>query len=170
MEPHRKMSTSKLVKLRLPIDYPLPAYYKSYSQEMDEYIFDSDIGMFSGDMPVRILNNWALYNSDSRLIPLEFIPMKSGAENDTVIFGSGFMREDDGSCCSTAESAQLSSSSSKSCQEDQGISIYLSPIKEWVIEFGGSMICITIQTDLAWYKLRQPTKQYAPWCIGVSLC
>ncbi|PUZ36567.1 hypothetical protein GQ55_9G048500 [Panicum hallii var. hallii] len=157
----------KISETEIANDYPLPAYYKSYSQEMDEYIFDSDNGMFSGDMPVRILNNWALYNSDSRLIPLELIPMKSGAENDTVIFGSGFMREDDGSCCSTAESAQLSSSSSKLCQEDQGISIYLSPIKEWVIEFGGSMICITIRTDVAWYKLRQPTKQYAPWCEPV---
>ncbi|CAL4936475.1 unnamed protein product [Urochloa decumbens] len=155
----------KISETEIANDYPLPAYYKSYSQEMDEYIFDNDIGMF--DLPVRILNNWALYNSDSRLIPLELIPMKSGAENDTVIFGSGFMRDDDGSCCSTAESVQLSSSSSKSCQEDQGISIYLSPIKEWVIEFGGSMICITIRTDVAWYKLRQPTKQYAPWCDPV---
>lgn len=140
----------KISETEIANDYPLPAYYKSYSQEMDEYIFDSEIGMLSDDMPVRILNNWALYNSDSRLIPLELIPMKSGAENDTVIFGSGFMREDDGSCCSTAESVQLSSSSSKSCQEDLGISIYLSPIKEWVIEFGGSMICITIRTDVAW--------------------
>jgi len=75
--------------------------------------------------------------------------MKPGAENDTVIFGSGFMRDDDGSCCSTAEPMQLSSSSSKSNQ-DLGIPIYLSPIKEWVIEFGGSMICITIRTDVAW--------------------
>ncbi|KAL6638047.1 hypothetical protein ACP70R_025619 [Stipagrostis hirtigluma subsp. patula] len=152
----------KISETEIANDYPLPAYYKPYSEEMDEYMFDSDIGMFSDDMPVRILNNWALYNSDSRLISLELVPMKSGAENDTVIFGSGFMREDDGSCCSTAEPAQLSSSS-KSYQEDPGIPIYLSPIKEWVIEFGGSMICVSIKTDVAWYKLRQPTKQYAPW-------
>ncbi|TVU44569.1 hypothetical protein EJB05_04014 [Eragrostis curvula] len=157
----------KISETEIANDYPLPAYYKPCSQEMDEYIFDSDIGLFFDDMPVRILNNWALYNSESRLIPLELIPMKSGAENDIVIFGSGFMREDDGSCCSTAEPAQLSSSSSKSYQEDPGIPIYLSPIKEWVIEFGGSMICITIRTDVAWYKLRQPTKQYAPWCEPV---
>ncbi|GJN23014.1 hypothetical protein PR202_gb10628 [Eleusine coracana subsp. coracana] len=157
----------KISETEIANDYPLPAYYKSYSQEMDEYIFDSDIAMFFDDMPVRILDNWALYNSDSRLIPLELIPMKSGAENDVVIFGSGFMREDDGSWCSTAEPAQLSSSSSKSYQEDPGIPIYLSPIKEWVIEFGGSMICIRIRTDVAWYKLRQPTKQYSPWCDPV---
>ncbi|XP_006650735.1 DNA (cytosine-5)-methyltransferase 1A [Oryza brachyantha] len=157
----------KISETEIANDYPLPAYYKPYNQEMDEYIFDSDIGKFSDDVPVRILDNWALYNSDSRLISLELIPMKAGAENDTVIFGSGFMREDDGSCCSTAERAQLSSSSSKSNQEDPGVPIYLSPIKEWIVEFGGSMICIAIRTDVAWYKLRQPTKQYAPWCEPV---
>ncbi|XP_052148425.1 DNA (cytosine-5)-methyltransferase 1A [Oryza glaberrima] len=157
----------KICETEIANDYPLPAYYKPYNQEMDEYIFDSDIGMYSDDVPVRILDNWALYNSDSRLISLELIPMKAGAENDIVVFGSGFMREDDGSCCSTAELAQLHSSSSKSGREDPGVPIYLSPIKEWVVEFGGSMICITIRTDVAWYKLRQPTKQYAPWCEPV---
>ncbi|EEC81621.1 hypothetical protein OsI_25142 [Oryza sativa Indica Group] len=155
----------KISEAEIANDYPLPAYYKPSSQEMDEYIFDSEDSFYS-DVPVRILNNWALYNADSRLIPLELIPMKAGAENDIVVFGSGFMREDDGSCCSTAESAKLSSSSSSNHQ-DAGVSIYLSPIKEWVIEFGGSMICITIRTDVAWYKLRQPTKQYAPWCEPV---
>ncbi|KAK3124625.1 hypothetical protein QOZ80_7BG0589580 [Eleusine coracana subsp. coracana] len=161
--PSQKNVYIKISEAEIANDYPLPAYYKPFSQEMDEYIFDSDDSIFSDDVPVRILNNWALYNADSRLIPLELIPMKSGAENDIVVFGSGFMREDDGSCCSTAESAK-SSSSSKSDQPDAGVPIYLSPIKEWLIEFGGSMICVTIRTDVAWYKLRQPTKQYAPWC------
>jgi DNA (cytosine-5)-methyltransferase 1 len=140
----------KISEAEIANDYPLPAYYKPHNAEMDEYIFDSDAGLCVDDLPVRILNNWALYNSDSRLISLELIPMKSGAENDIVIFGSGFMREDDDSCCSTAEPTQLSSSASKSDQEDQGISVYLSPIKEWVVEFGGSMICISIRTDIAW--------------------
>ncbi|KAL6647284.1 hypothetical protein ACP70R_014721 [Stipagrostis hirtigluma subsp. patula] len=165
--PSQKNVYIKISEAEIANDYPLPAYYKPSSQEMDEYIFDSDDSIFSEDVPVRILNNWALYNADSRLIPLELIPMKSGAENDIVIFGSGFMREDDGSCCSTAESAKSSSSSSKSDQPDAGVPIYLSPVKEWLIEFGGTMICITIRTDVAWYKLRQPTKQYAPWCEPV---
>ncbi|KAL5196611.1 hypothetical protein ABZP36_000123 [Zizania latifolia] len=164
--PSQKNVYIKISEAEIANDYPLPAYYKPSSQEMDEYIFDSDDCMYS-DVPVRILNNWALYNADSRLIPLELIPMKAGTENDIVVFGSGFMREDDGSCHSTAESANSSSSSSKSDNQDAGVPIYLSPIKEWVIEFGGSMICITIRTDVAWYKLWQPTKQYAPWCDPV---
>ncbi|CAM0876888.1 unnamed protein product [Alopecurus aequalis] len=157
----------KISEAEIANDYPLPAYYKPRNPETDEYIFDSEDGMSVDDLPVRILNNWALYNSESRLISLELIPMKPVAENDIVIFGSGFMREDDDSVCSTAEPTQLSSSSSKSDQEDQGIPIYLSPIKEWFVEFGGEMICISIRTDLARYKLRQPTKQYAPWCDTV---
>uniref|UniRef100_K3ZQ11 DNA (cytosine-5)-methyltransferase n=1 Tax=Setaria italica TaxID=4555 RepID=K3ZQ11_SETIT len=165
--PSQKNVYIKISEAEIANDYPLPAYYKPANQEMDEYIFDGDDSIFSDDVPVRILNNWALYNADSRLISLELIPMKSGAENDVVIFGSGFMRDDDGSCCSTAESVKSSSSSSKADQSDAGVPIYLSPIKEWLIEFGGSMICITIRTDVAWYKLRQPTKQYAPWCEPV---
>jgi DNA (cytosine-5)-methyltransferase 1 len=148
--PSQKNVYIKISEAEIANDYPLPAYYKPFSQEMDEYIFDSDDSIFSDDVPVRILNNWTLYNADSRLISLELIPMKSGAENDVVVFGSGFMRDDDGSCCSTAESVKSSSSSSKADQLDAGIPIYLSPIKEWIIEFGGSMICITIRTDVAW--------------------
>ena len=149
-KPTQKNVYIKISEAEIANDYPLPAYYKPFSQEMDEYIFDSEDCMFSDDVPVRILDKWALYNADSRLISLELIPMKSGAENDVVIFGSGFMREDDGSCCSTAESAKSSSSSSNADHQDAGVPIYLSPIKEWVIEFGGSMVCITIRTDVAW--------------------
>jgi DNA (cytosine-5)-methyltransferase 1 len=149
-KPTQKNVYIKISEAEIANDYPLPAYYKPSSQEMDEYVFDSEDGMFSDDVPVRILDNWALYNADSRLISLELIPMKSGAENDIVVFGSGFMREDDGSCRSTAESAKSLSSSSKADHQDPGVPIYLSPIKEWVLEFGGSMICITIRTDVAW--------------------
>jgi DNA (cytosine-5)-methyltransferase 1 len=148
--PSQKHVYIKISEAEIVNDYPLPAYYKPSSQEMDEYIFDSDDSMYSDDVPVRILNNWALYNADSRLMPLELIPMKSGAENDIVVFGSGFMRDDDGSCCSTAESAKSSSSSSKSDQPDAGVPIYLSPIKEWLLEYGSEMICVTIRTDVAW--------------------
>ncbi|XP_047086199.1 DNA (cytosine-5)-methyltransferase 1A-like [Lolium rigidum] len=159
----------KISEAEIADDYPLPAYYKPYTPETDEHIiFDHEVGTSVHDLPVKILNNWALYNSDSRLVSLELVPMKPGAENDIVIFGSGSMTEDDRSFHSTAEAEQLSSSSSsKSGQKDDGIPIYLSPIKEWLVEFGGSVICITIRTGVAWYKLHQPTEQYAPWCDTV---
>uniref|UniRef100_A0ACD5X5C0 Uncharacterized protein n=1 Tax=Avena sativa TaxID=4498 RepID=A0ACD5X5C0_AVESA len=155
----------KINEAEIANDYPLPDYYIPYYKEMNETdIFEHVVGMSVIDLPVRILNNWALYNSECRLISLELIPMEPGAENDIVIFGSGSVREDDGIFCSTADPTQLSSSSGESDQEDDGIPIYLSPVREWVVEFGGSMITINIRTDVSWYKLRQPTKQYAPWC------
>ncbi|CBI27718.3 unnamed protein product, partial [Vitis vinifera] len=107
-------------------DYPLPAYYKTSNQETDEFlVFDSDIYMCDTDeLPRSMLHNWSLYNSDSRLISLELLPMKPCADIDVTIFGSGV---------------------------------------EWMIEFGSSMVFISIRTDMAWYRLGKPSKQYAPW-------
>ncbi|GFZ03206.1 methyltransferase 1 [Actinidia rufa] len=123
-------------------DYPLPAYYKTSLQETDEYvIFDSDIDANNtDDLPRSMLHNWALYNSDSRLISLELLPMKPCADIDS-----------NGTCSSSGP------------QNVDGIPIYLSAIKEWMIEFGSSMVFISIRTDMAWYRLGKPSKQYIPW-------
>ncbi|KAJ0039655.1 hypothetical protein Pint_27589 [Pistacia integerrima] len=146
-------------------DYPLPAYYKNFNEEADELIiFDSDVDMcYSDELPRSMLHDWSLYNSDSRLISLELLPMKPCADIDVTIFGSGTMTADDGSgFCLDMDSSQ-SSSGSSSAQGVDGIPIYLSAIKEWMIEFGSSMIFISIRTDMAWYRLGKPSKQYAPW-------
>ncbi|KAK1311398.1 DNA (cytosine-5)-methyltransferase 1B [Acorus calamus] len=144
-------------------DYPLPTYYKPSVEEMDEYILlgDDDSFYHPDDLPQRMLQNWSLYNSDSRLISLELLPMKSCAETDVTIFGSGVMRDDDGSRCD-ADAAHSSSGSSETA-DGYGLPVYLSSIKEWTIEFGSSMLFILIRTDLAWYRLGKPSKQYAPW-------
>ncbi|KAI4369293.1 hypothetical protein MLD38_017751 [Melastoma candidum] len=150
-------------------DYPLPAYYRSDLLEMDEFVLhDDDVDMVgTDDLPRNMLHNWSLYNSDSRLISLELLPMRPCDDIDVTIFGSGVMTADDGSgFCLDTESNQFGSSSSKDQHED-GIPIYLSAIKEWMIEFGSSMIFVTIRTDLAWYRLGRPSKQYAPWYATV---
>lgn len=134
-------------------DYPLPAYYKTSNEETDEYIiFDSGMDVQNiEDLPRSMLHDWALYNSDARLIPLELLPLKPCAEIDVTIFGSGIMLQDDGSgyICD-GDSAQSSSGSGTAASE--GIPVFLSAIKEWVIEFGSSMISISIRTDMAWYS------------------
>lgn len=133
-------------------DYPLPAYYKNFHEETDELIiFDSDVDMcYSDELPRSMLHNWSLYNSDSRLISLELLPMKPCADIDVTIFGSGTMTSDDGSgFCLDMDSSQ-SSSGGSAAQGVDGIPIYLSAIKEWMIEFGSSMIFISIRTDMAW--------------------
>lgn len=134
-------------------DYPLPAYYKTSSQETDEFlVFDNDIYMCDTDeLPRSMLHNWSLYNSDSRLISLELLPMKPCADIDVTIFGSGVMTADDGSGFYLDTDLGHSSSRGPGPQDVDGIPIYLSAIKEWMIEFGSSMVFISIRTDMAWY-------------------
>ncbi|XP_043714468.1 DNA (cytosine-5)-methyltransferase 1A-like [Telopea speciosissima] len=155
----------KIKESEIANDYPLPAYYKTSAQEMDEYIlFGDDFSVYDTDnFPRNILHNWSLYNSDSRLISLELVPLKPCDEVDVTVYGSGIVTADDGSgFCLDADPKQPSSSSS-GAQNVDGIPIYLSAIKEWIIEFGSSIVFISIRTDLAWYKLGKPLKQYAPW-------
>ncbi|RDY07106.1 DNA (cytosine-5)-methyltransferase 1, partial [Mucuna pruriens] len=133
-------------------DYPLPAYYKTSLQETDEFIvFDNDYDMYDiEDLPRSMLHNWSLYNSDARLVSLELLPMKPCSDIDVTIFGSGIMTSDDGSGFHLDTEAGQSSSVSPGAQVADGMPIYLSAIKEWMIEFGS-------------YRLGKPAKQYAPW-------
>lgn len=146
-------------------DYPLPAYYKTSLQETDEFIvFDNDYDIYdTQDLPRSMLHNWSLYNSDARLVSLELLPMKPCSDIDVAIFGSGIMTSDDGSGFHLDTEAGQSSSVGSGAQVADGMPIYLSAIKEWMIEFGSAMIFISIRTDLAWYRLGKPAKQYAPW-------
>ncbi|AEE82708.1 Met2-type cytosine DNA-methyltransferase-like protein [Arabidopsis thaliana] len=142
-------------------DYPLPSYYKNTKEETDELLlFEPGYEVDTRDLPCRTLHNWALYNSDSRMISLEVLPMRPCAEIDVTVFGSGVVAEDDGSgfCLDDSES----STSTQSNVHD-GMNIFLSQIKEWMIEFGAEMIFVTLRTDMAWYRLGKPSKQYAPW-------
>lgn len=137
-------------------DYPLPAYYKTSSEETDEYmVFDHGVG-YVDELPRSMLHNWALYNSDSRLISLELLPMKPCAEIDVTIFGSGVVTADDGSGYNFDGESTHSLSSGSGTSEIDGIPVYLSAIKEWMIEFGSSMVFISIRTDMAWYTFYSP--------------
>lgn len=44
-----------------------------------------------------------------------------------------------------------------------GMRIYLSQIKEWMVEFACDMCFIVIRTDCAWYKIRTVHSAYAGW-------
>ncbi|KAF5176508.1 DNA (cytosine-5)-methyltransferase [Thalictrum thalictroides] len=163
----RQTSSSKFyIKINedeIANDYPEPAYYKTTLEETDEYLVsDTDVTICDpDDLPRSMLHNWALYNADSRLISLELLPMRSCAD-DVTIFGSGTMTDDDGSGYFHDDSMQ-SSSGVLGMQGADGIPIYLSAIKEWMIEVGAAMVSISIRTDMAWYRLGKPSKKYAPW-------
>ncbi|XWS16658.1 hypothetical protein CRYUN_Cryun34aG0110000 [Craigia yunnanensis] len=112
-------------------DYPLPAFYESGIQETDEYfIFNNDMDTTNPeDLPHNMLHNWSLYNLDSRMISLELLPMKSCADNDNTIYGSGIMTADDGSGFNL--DADPRQSSSTGFQNVEGIPIYLSAVEAW---------------------------------------
>jgi len=134
-------------------DYPLPAFYKTSLQETDEYIvFDNGYDMHGfDDLPRTKLHNWSLYNSDARLVSLELLPMQACSDIDVTIFGSGVMTSDDGCGFNLDSDAGQSSSTTSEPQVAEGMPIYLSAIKEWLIEFGSSMIFTSIRTEMAWY-------------------
>ncbi|ESQ32376.1 hypothetical protein EUTSA_v10003514mg [Eutrema salsugineum] len=140
-------------------DYPLPSFYKNTQEETDELLVSDGYVLGYEDLPRMMLKNWALYNSDSRLISLELLPMKYCADIDVNIFGSGLVVEDDGSWISLDDP----DASTQSEEDPNGVPIFLSQIKEWMIEYGSSMVSISIRTDVAWYRLGKPSKQYAPW-------
>lgn len=166
----------KINESEIANDYPLPAFYNSTEDDMDEYVFvDDDTSILAAeDLPHRMLHAWSLYNSDSRFVPLELLAMLLNIEVDVEIFGSGIMTEDDGSGYFLNGDSNSHSPKSQAHQSDgslavynletpQWIHIYLSVIKEWMIEFGASMLFMSIHTDGAWYRLRKYSKQYAPW-------
>ncbi|MCO5563301.1 hypothetical protein L7F22_016941 [Adiantum nelumboides] len=152
-------------------DYPAPAFYSADEEEMDEYVLyeENNAVIAPEDLPRRMLHDWALYNCDSRLVSLELLPMLAGTEADIEIFGSGVMTEDDGSGYFLDENAStgISFTQQNAGSPPEGIRIYLSSIKEWMIEFGASILFISIRTDGAWYRLGQPSKQYSRWYAPV---
>ena len=70
----------KINEAEIATDYPLPAYYKAEEEETDEYLFFDDDNAYLAphELPQRTLHDWTLYNSDSRLVSLELLPMLSG--------------------------------------------------------------------------------------------
>ncbi|CAM8988592.1 unnamed protein product [Rhodiola kirilowii] len=158
----------QIIEDEIANDYPLPAYYKPTSEETDEFIvFDNDMDVYNTDeLPRSMLHNWSLYNTDSRLVSLELLPMKPCSDIDVTVFGSGVMTADDGTGFCLDDDNNGSSSGSAGTNVD-GIPIFLSAIKEWMIEFGSSMVFISIRTDMAWYRLGKPSKQYAAWYAPV---
>ncbi|KFK31662.1 dna (cytosine-5)-methyltransferase [Arabis alpina] len=146
-------------------DYPLPAFYKNSVDEVDELIMSDGGDVYIDHLPHRMLHNWALYNSDSMFKSLELLPMKRCADIDVTIYGSGVVTEDDETWISIDDSD--SSSQGSRGYDPDAMTIFLSQIKEWKIEFGAGMVAISIRTDVAWYRLGKPSKHYAPWYAPV---
>eukprot|EP00899_Mesostigma_viride_P026525 jgi/Mesvir1/7057/Mv09173-RA.1 len=249
----------KIAEAEIADDYPEPAFYSKTEEEADEYLFYADDAeaIPVEDLPRRRLTNFAFYNSEGRLVPLELLPMWGGVDPDVDMFGSGDMVEEDpesewtggedaalpssdtsgaldgsnaagagssggsgsevasgsgagasgsgsasglgasgsggsgsggagsgsnagasgsgGSGSGSSAGASGSGGSSSASGMDAsgggaaptGIRIFLSEIKEWVVEYGAGMLFVSVRTDGAWYRLGQPAPQYGPWYTPV---
>ncbi|KAJ4900746.1 DNA (cytosine-5)-methyltransferase 1 [Raphanus sativus] len=155
----KRSSTSNLFNEdEIATDYPLPSYYNYSQQETDECALYN--AGYLVQLPRRILHNWALYNYDLRFISLEFLPMmRPCLGTDVTIYGSGLLAEDDGSSWISLDGSDISTQS----EDCKGMPIYLSQIKEWMIEYDSSMVSISIRTDAGWYRLGKPSTEYSPW-------
>lgn len=160
----------KVSEAEITDDYPPPTAYDKEEEEMDELLlFDEELaGLDPEYLPRRLLTDFSLYNADGLFASLELLPMARGVDPDVELYASGLVIEDDGdfsgghqlgdesgSLCATNSSVRANSGA--------GVRMYLSQIKEWVIEFGADMLFVTIRTDVSWYRLDVPSPRYAPW-------
>ena len=161
-------------------DYPgRPDQYKLPAEEMDEVLLfgdDSVMDMDPAYLPQRVLSNFAIYDADSFFTTLEVLPMWNGVDPDMPIYASGTMTEDADDWANgiavNAPPAKGGESGEETDDEGAGGSggggggfgrLFLSEIREWMVEFGADMIYIKARTDFGWYKLIDPLPEYRRW-------
>ncbi|PSC75867.1 DNA (cytosine-5)-methyltransferase 1-like [Micractinium conductrix] len=169
-------------------DYPAPQAYRKEEEETDELLlFDEECMDLDPEyLPRRLLTDFSIYNAEGMFSSLELLPMWSGVDPDVELYASGVVVDDDGDFsggqalnedtagASGAGSSGASgsgaggSSAAAAAASAPGMRMYLSQIREWVVDFGADMLFISIRTDVAWYRLSVPTAKYAPW-FGVPL-
>jgi DNA (cytosine-5)-methyltransferase 1 len=172
-------------------DYPPPIPYNKEEEETDELLLAEE-DMLDVDpeyLPRRVLTDFSIYNAEGLLATLELLPMASGVDADIELYASGVVVDDDGDFSgaqkldgATADVGEAGGSSGSAGgsssaaggaaapTEPAGMRMYLSQIREWVVEIGADMLFITLRTDVAWYRLAQPASCYAPWFATVLRC
>ena len=169
-------------------DYPgRPDAYKLPAEEMDEVLLFGDDTVMDLDpvyLPQRVLSDFAIYDADSFFTTLELLPMWNGVDPDMPIYASGSMTEDaddwgngipvngptPGSKVDGEETEEEDEGAGGSGAGPAGGAggagfgrLFLSEIREWMVEFGADMIYIKARTDFGWYKLVNPLPEYRRW-------
>ena len=180
----------KVSEAEIADDYPAPTPYNKEEEETDELLlYDEELAECDPEcLPRRLLTDFSIYNADGLMATLELLPMLAGVDTDVELYASGVVVVDDGdfsgaqtlaadgNAASSADGEGGSSgagsakNSSTSKASDAGMRMYLSQIREWVVEFGAEMLFITIRTDVAWYRLSVPAQKYKPWFDTVLKC
>lgn len=191
--PKNSQAYIKVSEAEIADDYPAPAAYNKEEEETDELLlFDEELAEVDPEhLPRRLLADFSIYNGDGLMASLELLPMMAGVDLDVELYASGVVVEDDGDFSggqtledtSGSEEAGGSSSGaggsgsggagcskSAAAPSEAGMRMYLSQIREWVVEFGADMLFISIRTDVAWYRLSVPSQKYKPWFEVVLKC
>lgn len=186
----------KVSEAEIADDYPAPTPYNKEEEETDELLlYDEELAECDPEcLPRRLLTDFSIYNADGLMATLELLPMLAGVDTDVELYASGVVVDDDGDFsgaqtlvpednAATAADATAANGedggpsgagtakdSSTTKASDAGMRMYLSQIREWVVEFGADMLFITIRTDVAWYRLSVPAQKYKPWFDTVLKC
>ena len=176
-------------------EYPLPTQYVKMEEEMDEFLlYDEELEVLAPeDLPKRTLTDYAIYNADGFMTPLELLPMWSGVDPDVELYASGIVMDQGidemvaasdaieaneqptegeraGGSGSGAPSAENAGNVVQGAEDSQGTRMSLSQIREWVVELGPDMVFISLRTDIGWYSLSRPALRYKPWNDVVLKC
>lgn len=65
--------------------------------------------------------------------------------------------------CAGGSGSGAAAAAAAAASEGGGMRIYLSQVKEWMVEFACDMVFIVVRTDCAWYKIRSVHDSYAGW-------
>eukprot|EP00963_Diacronema_lutheri_P012368 scaffold1724_cov341-Pavlova_lutheri.AAC.44 len=164
-----KQAYIKIDESEIADDYPAPQQYIKEQEEMDELLF-FDEEMMDIDpeyLPKRVLSDFSVYNCEGLLSTLELLPMWGGVDPDVELFASGVVLDDDGEWTGIqaegGSSSAVGSSDLKEENLERGTRMFLSQIKEWIVEFSYDALFISFRTDVAWYRLKTPNHRYTPW-------
>jgi DNA (cytosine-5)-methyltransferase 1 len=55
--------------------------------------------------------------------------------------------------CGTGDGGSAGGSGAAAQADEGSMRVFLSQIREWVVEFSADMLFISLRTDVAWYRL-----------------
>ncbi|KAG2449363.1 hypothetical protein HYH02_005516 [Chlamydomonas schloesseri] len=186
-------------------DYPAPKEYRGCldeedaeaDDECDEVVVGAGFGMHPDDMVEQTLDDFAFYNADGMMCPMETVPLMKDLQLDTGIFASGVVGEGNadwgasggsggsggsgsgagGSAAGGGEAGGAAGSGSGSGSGQAsggggggGLRIFTTQVREWEVEASADHVSIIIITDYGKYRLLRPHDSYAAWHRVLERC
>ncbi|CAG9466599.1 unnamed protein product [Pedinophyceae sp. YPF-701] len=160
-------------------DYPTVGGGASYAKRVGEedeldVVWDPALlEKHTADWERIIMTDFAVYDAEGMLAPLELVPMIKSEPNNVLFLSGAIQRargEDDfyghGFECGEATDGAGEAGASDAGAGPSGSGgiatrIFTTPIREWTVEIGIDRIYIIARTNCAWYQLSRPLPEYA---------